>query len=383
MSRLTKILTYSKKIANSILFGKKISDIEIPKTFNEKDTEYIFSNLFNSSKVNERKKLKESIDKNAAWKHIEKSIFRSKRKKSYWKYAVAASIALLISISIIFLKKEQTSNSTLVKSNILIGSDKATLTLEDGTKIALTNTSGYNDNNIKSNGKEIIYKKREVKPKSEIKYNYLTIPRGGQFAVLLPDSTKVWLNSESQLKYPTQFIEGETRTVTLIYGEAYFDVSPASKNNGDQFKVISDSNEVTVLGTEFNIKAYNNEDIVYTTLVEGKVIVNGLNNSLQPNQQSLYNKKSKQIVVKPIDAEFETSWRKGLFRFKGKPLKEIVIVLSRWYNVDISFNNEKIKNIKFTGTLSRNQQLESILSSIKDTGFINDYKIEENNIEIK
>lgn len=225
---------------------------------------------------------------------------------------------------------------------------------------------------------------RMIKIQKKIVYNYLTIPRGGQFQLKLSDGTEVWLNSETQLKYPVTFIEGETRQVELVYGEAYFEVSPSTNHNGAKFKVRTLMQEVEVLGTEFNIKAYKEETNIYTTLVEGKVvIVNGFDNQyLIPNQQSNLNLKNNTITIRSVDAYSETSWKKGLFSFKSTPLKEIMKVLSRWYDVNVVFSNPEIENIKFNGVLSKNQTIKEILTTIKNTHFIKDYDITDKKITI-
>ena len=153
---------------------------------------------------------------------------------------------------------------------ITTGSDKAVLTLEDGSNIELEKGKAFKTNVVNSNGEKLVYNKTN---QTKITYNYLTIPRGGQYFVKLSDGTEVWLNSESQLKFPVAFIKGQTREVTLVYGEAYFAVSPSTNHNGATFKVMNQGQEVEVLGTEFNIKAYKDEINIYTTLVEGKVTV--------------------------------------------------------------------------------------------------------------
>ena len=150
--------------------------------------------------------------------------------------------------------------------------------------------------------------------------------------MILSDGTKVWLNSESQLKYPVAFNDGETRQVELVYGEAYFDVSPSTAHKGARFKVFNQSQEVEVLGTEFNIKAYKDETNIYTTLVEGKVAISaaGKNQILKPNQQSNLNLETGSIEITTVDVYNETTWIDGIFSFENKPLKEILKVLSRW-----------------------------------------------------
>lgn len=299
--------------------------------------------------------------------------------------AMAASLLLLISISLIVSKTNPLKIETpqVAHKEILIGSDKATLTLEDGSVIALEKGKSYTKGNASSNGEKLVYNSNGKS--AAIANNLLTIPRGGQFFVQLADSTKVWLNSESQLKYPVAFVDGETRQVELVYGEAYFEVSPSTKHKGSRFKVKTENQNVEVIGTEFNIKAYRDESAIYTTLVKGVVAVSNTSKKqiLTPNQQSKITEYNGNINVSEVDVYNEISWRKGLFVFKGMPLKDIARVLSRWYDVDIVFADPALGNVKFNGVLNKNQKLEDILTTIKNINFINAYEKKDNKIIIK
>ncbi|WP_426484313.1 FecR family protein [Flavobacterium sp. 2] len=305
--------------------------------------------------------------------------------RTSFKVAVAASVAMLISISLLFntAKNSKQNIPVVANKNILIGSDKATLTLEDGSVIELKKGESYNQGNATSNGEKLIYNSKNNA--ATIANNFLTIPRGGQFFVQLADSTKVWLNSESQLKYPVAFVDGEIRQVELVYGEAYFEVSPSTKHKGSKFKVKTAMQNVEVIGTEFNIKAYKDETAIYTTLVEGKVAVSNASNKeiLAPNEQSRISKSDDRIAISEVDVYNEISWRKGLFVFKGMPLKDIARVLSRWYDVDIEFADPALGNVRFNGVLNKNQKLEDILTTIKNINFINAYEKKDNKIIIK
>jgi len=307
-------------------------------------------------------------------------------KTTFKLMAMAASLLLLISISLFISKTNPLKIETpaVAHKEILIGSDKATLTLEDGSVIALEKGKSYTQGNASSNGEKLIYNSKDAKP-AAIANNYLTIPRGGQFFVQLADSTKVWLNSESQLKYPVAFVDGETRQVELVYGEAYFEVSPSTKHKGSRFKVKTQSQNVEVIGTEFNIKAYKDETTIYTTLVKGIVAVSNASKKqiLAPNEQSRITDYNGNIAVSNVDVYNEISWRKGLFVFKGMPLKDIARVLSRWYDADIVFADPALGNVKFNGVLNKNQKLEDILTTIKNINFINAYEKKDNKIIIK
>mgnify|MGYP003575352621 FL=1 len=306
-------------------------------------------------------------------------------KTSFKLIAMAASLLLLISISLIINKTNPLKIETpqVAHKEILIGSDKATLTLEDGSVIELEKGKSYSKGNASSNGEKLIYNSNGKS--AAIANNLLTIPRGGQFFVQLADSTKVWLNSESQLKYPVAFVDGQTRQVELVYGEAYFEVSPSTKHKGSRFKVKTQEQNVEVIGTEFNIKAYRDEPAIYTTLVQGVVAVSNAAKKqiLTPSQQSKITEYNGNINVSEVDVYNEISWRKGLIVFKGMPLKDIARVLSRWYDVDIVFADPALGNVKFNGVLNKNQKLEDILTTIKNINFINAYEKKDNKIIIK
>lgn len=318
----------------------------------------------------------------------EKSVVYKLKKHSVFKYAAAAVLVIALA-STYFLKDIWSSNPTespapqMVNTPIAPGIDKATLTLGDGTLVTLEKGTTYQTQNANSNGEEIIYNNTSSRT---LVYNYLTIPRGGQFQMTLSDGTKVWLNSETQLKYPVSFTDGESRQVELVYGEAYFEVSPSTKHKGAHFEVLNSNQTVEVLGTKFNIKAYKDETTVYTTLVEGKVavITATQNKLLAPNQQaSTHTANDGSIMIKDIKAANEIAWIHGDFIFEGKSLQDIMKVLSRWYDVDATFENEALANVKFNGQLSKHQNLEKLLELIKNTNTINDYEIQNKTLILK
>lgn len=323
----------------------------------------------------------------------EKKVYKLGRTLSVVKYAAAVLLFLGLGYfykSDFFVNKSARVGieeivSEINNDKIEVGSDKATLTLADGSDIVLENGKVIQTRNVESNGEKLIYKPRK-NPKTAISYNYLTIPRGGQFQLKLSDGTLVWLNSESRLKYPVAFNDGETRKVELVYGEAYFEVSPSTQHNGATFKVLSRSQEIEVLGTEFNVKAYKDESNIYTTLINGKVVITTATAKkiLAPNQQANMNLKNNHITINPVaDVKSEISWKKGLFSFKGKPLKEIAKVLERWYDVEIVFSRPALENINFNGVLSKNETIEEILKSILTTNSIKAYDIENKRITIQ
>ena len=326
------------------------------------------------------------IDAEKAWSKLSSQLRKSKKKPVYWKYAVAAAVILLLSVPFIlnYVIGKTSPEPVIVNDIIKPGVNKAILTLEDGSQVVLDKNSTYQSTYSISNGEEITYN-NNTSESSEMLYNILTIPRGGEFFVKLSDNTKVWLNSESQLKYPVNFIEGKERAVELVYGEAYFEVSPSTEHKGTKFKVLNNNQAVEVLGTKFNVKAYLNETEIFTTLAEGKVAINSnaINKFLSPGQQSVLNLETRKIDVKAVDVKTELSWVHGSFVFHYKSLKEITKVLSRWYDVDFKFDSKSIEKQEFNGELNKKQNLEEILMLIKATNKINHFEIKNKEVLIK
>ena len=335
---------------------------------------------FNSDKI--KLMLSEKIAK-------EKKVFRIKKIRQRILYGAAASLVIGLLATGFFLNSNrftspEVNTPIVVNTPIKVGTDKATLTLEDGTVVALQKGNNYQTKTTHSNGEQIVYDAGN-RNSTKTAYHYLTIPRGGQFYLVLSDGTKVWLNSETQLKYPVAFTDGVTRQIQLVYGEAYFEVSPSTKHKGAKFKVLNKSQEVEVLGTHFNIKAYRDETNVYTTLVEGKVVVSNskFNKILKPNEQASLNLQDNSITIAPIDVYNEISWIDGVFSFRKKPLGEIMKVLSRWYDIEVQFENQDTKNVRFNGVLGKEQKIEDILKRIKKFKAINDYEIVNKKIILK
>lgn len=366
---------------------------KLNNTLSEKE-DVIFSEWYNDSDLHKEffEKVKQSyqdenllVDVKKGWESIEKRIKPVvKKKTNYLKYAVAASILLLVSINILIKKSNTNAITPIVTKNIKAGTDKAILTLADGSQILLDSANTYHDQEITSNGKDVIYNKTRSKSK-KLEYNYLTIPRGGQYHVILSDSTEIWLNSESKLKYPVNFIKGNSREIELVYGEAYFDVSESTKHDGAKFLVKTGNQEIEVLGTEFNVKAYQDESTTSTTLVEGKVTLHIENKTypLLPKYKAVLNQDTNVVNIAETNIYSETSWKDGIFTFRNKSLKEIMKTLSRWYDINVVFENPQLENKKFKGTLVKDQDIEDILLTLKSSGSLKFYDIKQDTIILK
>ena len=388
MYSFDKLKSLSKRTALSLLKEEKPSDLETSDMFDKNEKEQMLFNITDEGKKAEFVQFTNKLNKEQAWKNI---IANKKKRKIIkirpWHITVAASVVVLLCVTYFLNDNDGLQNNTAISvdNNIEIGTDKAILTLEDGSEVALEKGIVYETPHVTSNGEEIVYlptgqagtTNQQPTTNNNIVYNTLTIPRGAQFQIKLSDGTQVWLNSESQLKYPIAFKDGDTRQVELVYGEAYFDVSPSTKHQGAKFKVYNQYQEVEVLGTEFNIKAYKGETNIYTTLVEGKVAVNysGENQILAPNQQFNLDLQNNTISMTTVNAHNETSWKEGVFNFKRKSLKDIMTVLSRWYDMDVVFEDKSLEDLRFMGAFNKSSAIEDILLIIKSTGFVKGYEI--------
>ncbi|MEG2792057.1 MAG: DUF4974 domain-containing protein, partial [Odoribacter sp.] len=212
-------------------------------------------------------------------------------------------------------------------------------------------------------------------------YQTLDIPKGGEYKLILSDGSVVWLNSDSRLRFPSSF-PGKKRTVYLE-GEAYFEVSPDSLH---PFIVSSKGMDVEVLGTKFNVKAYPEDVIIYTTLCQGSVkTINqqtGLSLLLEPNQQARFTKQNGKIEKQEVDSRLFTGWTGGRFVFENETLEEIMKQLERWYNIDVFYQNPSIKKYKFTGDVDRFDEISTILNMIEKTYNIT-FSINQKTIVIK
>jgi ferric-dicitrate binding protein FerR (iron transport regulator) len=314
----------------------------------------------------------------------------------------AASVAAVIAISLLLyialdykpLENIQTAEIPLIAP----GSKKATLTLADGRIIELSklkNDSLITENGllIKTEGSKISYigyTQINLKGTSQQKkigtikptYHILNIPRGGEYDLTLPDGTKVWINSETKLEYPAFFEKGKSREIRLT-GEAYFEVA---KDTAHPFIIkLIEKGEIKVLGTHFNVMAYEKDNRVLTTLVEGKVSYrfekSGKEIILNPGQQAIA-LNSGLISVKEVNIEEYIGWKDGLHVFKDRRLEDIMSNLERWYNVNVNYEDSSLKNLIFSGNLKRYENINKLLRVFEATRDVK-FKIKENEITIR
>lgn len=380
MTTLNKLYKLSRQIAVALVKEEDLKELKKTDLFEQTDKDYIFENINNPEKRRQRKLLSRQINKKRGWKNVQKTIGVPVDKTLIWKYAAAA---VIVFGTLFYFAQHDSVNkieNTIAsgKSAISPGTDKAILVLGNGKTIVLGNGNTYKGNGVTTNDKSVTYSDNDA----VIAYNSLIIPRAGQFSLLLADGTKVRLNSETQLKFPNRFIDGKPRSVELVYGEAYFEVSPSSAHKGSHFNVKTKGQNVEVLGTQFNIKAYKDEVNLVTTLKEGKVAIDYADKKeeLRPGQQSIVNSVTSSLMITPVNVDTELAWLNDQFVFDNLTLEDIVKVLSRWYDVDFIIKSETIKNEKFKGQFSKNQNLEVILQLIKTTNQIRTYEIKEKTI---
>jgi ferric-dicitrate binding protein FerR (iron transport regulator) len=371
---------------NSKLIAKKVTG-----RLTEQEKE-LFDHWINSSQQNQEfyKKLEdnhnfrarneqfENVNTKRAWEEFATKLKIRKRRSLitvFFKYAAAIIFPILIGLTTYYYTNRQVEqkNNTVQVADIKPGSRNAVLVLGDGKNIDLdkqevgrleeadgTIISKINDELNYLGGKS-------DKSKKNLQ-NTLVIPRGGEYSLVLSDSTRVFLNSMSKLVYPVRF-SGDNREVTLE-GEAYFEVH---KDQLHPFVVSVNGIQINVLGTKFNVNAYLDEQRIYTTLIEGKVRINSENQHgnewlLHPDQQAVFDKSNAEVIIRNVDAKQFMQWTTGTYTFTNQSLEEIMKSLSRWYDFSFSFSDESLKSLRFEGGLNKYESIEPILDIITRTG---------------
>lgn len=328
-----------------------------------------------------------------SWKHIHNSIHQ-KPSGTYklWQWlGVAASIIVVMGAGVWFYTSEPEgfakNNGVIVKNDVSPGKNAATLTLPNGKSIPLSRTKtgliievsklSYNDgSNITSqSGQEIIA-------------GTISTPIGGEYQVRLPDGTNVWLNSATSLSFSSMSTNSSVRNITL-QGEAYFEVAKLSHNDvlrkkqSIPFVVKTKGQEVHVLGTHFNINSYRDKGAIFTTLIEGSVKVVGERfkngNILKPGEQSVFTSDNKFKVV-PANIKEVLAWKSGYFRFKSERIDQVMIELSRWYNIEVEYEGE-ISDEKFNGNISKYKNISEVLTMLSYSSDVK-FKIEGRRVTV-
>ena len=372
MNRSRLVYLYQQYIANSSTV-EELEELQVLLRHPENEKEFI-DLLDGSWEDLKHIQLKDiSIDRAD---HIFADVVRPvdfQRKNNWLWIRVAAAILVILSATIVFyryidnarVKTQLVKHTQPVLNEIMPGSNKAVLTLGNGHKVVLDDAQS---GQIATEEGVIIKKIADGQlsyaasgKDVTIEQNNLSIPKGGQYHVTLPDGTQVYLNSTSSLSYPTQFI-GSSRNVTL-QGEAYFEVA---KNAKMPFIInVNNKQKIEVLGTHFNVKAYTDEQEINTTLLEGsvKISTDDKNVILKPGQMAVDNP-SKSLSVQIADLEEIMAWKNGLFIFNNENITTVMKKVARWYDVDVVFKGN-MENTNFVGNYSRSKSLANLLKNIE------------------
>ncbi|UOE47231.1 DUF4974 domain-containing protein [Mucilaginibacter sp. SMC90] len=296
------------------------------------------------------------------------------------RWFAAASILLISTIGFYFLHKQQIETkpadhlvANQVAKDFKPGGNKALLTLAGGKKVVLNNLQ---NGKISVQGSAMVSKTSEgnltyTGNETAASYgnlmNTLSTPRGGQYHLTLADGTQVWLNAASSITFPVRFDKGER--VVNVTGEVYFEV--AHKSNNQIFKVVAGKQEITVLGTRFNVRNYDDDKTASTTLLSGSVhiknTITGKTAMLTPGQEARIIKADDQLTVRQVNAENAICWKNGYFLFDNQGIESIMRIMSRWYDVDFSYQG-KLSKDRFGGTFSRSANLSETLKNLELLG---------------
>ncbi|HEY4196469.1 MAG TPA: FecR domain-containing protein [Mucilaginibacter sp.] len=352
-------------------------------TASEKELQALFG-MLSTDEINAA--MEEDMDREIAALNTPLQKKAPKRNSFWYKYSVAAVALIAVSVSLFYQHLENSGKKhspVKAMNDISPGRNVAYLILSSGKRLALNNVA--NGAVVKEAGVKItktaagqlvyvISDKDEQTANSNLANTYNTIetPKGGQYQIVLPDGSKVWLNAASSLKYPVFFTALKTRRVELT-GEGYFEVAKKK----DPFIVQTAQQEVEVLGTHFNINAYTDEPNVKTTLLEGSVHVTALLQTngvradreraegiLKPGQQSVLTGSA--MAIKDVETDEAVAWKNGQFMFTSEPITAIMRKISRWYNVDIEYKGN-VASKKFTGSVSRYSNVSEVLQTLELT----------------
>lgn len=327
------------------------------------------------------------VNAHQAWKDFEDKLPVSGRRKfMIRRWSKYASIVILILFSVwmsIWYFIPSLDNEQL--SMIVPGSAKAILQTSDGEGVEIfpeiEEIEDRMGNYILRNEHGVLrYDMTSRMDSIRSFYHTLTIPRGGEYTIVLADGTKIYLNSESTLKYPVVFSPSDTVRKVFVSGEAYFQVA---KNEQLPFEVHMSNGIIKVYGTKFNVHDYADEDMTIVTLSDGNIgyEIGKDEYKLMPGEQVVYNRSVNKIEKSKVDASMYTSWIDGVFEFNSMPLKRIMKQLARWYDVDYRFENKELEEHLFTGIAYKHAPLSELLKQIEKTTRIR-FSIQERTIII-
>ncbi len=320
-------------------------------------------------------------------KRLDKEDSKNKRKKQlgyFLKYAAVAVLFFSIGAIVVYLSSENKQLEEYLSDFEMPASvNGPTLMLSGGQSIPLNSSKSTLD--YRNQGEIVLNKDSIIPTKEPAIISQLVMPYGNSSKVVLNDNTVVWLNAGSRLIYPSEFSEKKREVV--LFGEAFFDVS---KDDKRPFLVKTTSVEIKVLGTEFNVSAYPEDNLIQTVLRTGSVAIrrigaekndNGI--ILKPNQMASFDKNTNQAEVSTVNTDFYTSWTDGLLSFENRDLNRIIKSLERYYNINIQFEKPMLGLVKISGKLDLKQDRNEVFEYLAKVSSSSFQKINERNYVIK
>ena len=336
------------------------------------ENERLFQEICKEENIKQNMQKRQTFHAEDGWEGVQRKIQRHRfrhRILNICKYAAIFIFPVAIATVAIYKSGNEPQPLSQVEEQIVPGGKKAVLILDNGEAIDLKSTSGVelkekDGTVIQVDSTVLNYQQAPARTSEKLAYNKVNVPRGGEYQLMLSDGSKVQLNSMSSIRFPVQFAQ-DCRLVELE-GEAYFEVS----KTGQSFIVQTKGMKIEVLGTTFNISAYANEEY-QTTLVSGSVKVqteNGSNRILKPSEQACITPGSNQINVRNVDTAFYTSWIHGKINFKDQRLDDIMKTLARWYDMDVVYENEATKELRFGCYVNRYNEITPLVKLLEQTG---------------
>ena len=336
------------------------------------ENERLFREICKEENIKQNMQKRQTFHTEDGWEGVQRKIQRHRfrhRILNICKYAAIFIFPVVIATVAIYKSGNEPQPLSQVEEQIVPGGKKAVLILDNGEAIDLKSTSGVelkekDGTVIQVDSTVLNYQQAPARTSEKLAYNKVNVPRGGEYQLMLSDGSKVQLNSMSSIRFPVQFAQ-DCRLVELE-GEAYFEVS----KTGQPFIVQTKGMKIEVLGTTFNISAYANEEY-QTTLVSGSVKVqteNGSNRILKPSEQACITPGSNQINVRNVDTAFYTSWIHGKINFKDQRLDDIMKTLARWYDMDVVYENEATKELRFGCYVNRYNEITPLVKLLEQTG---------------
>ena len=363
----------------SRLIAKKLMGVILPEdeeklnAWLEEDARNkdLYQHIFEVENFSARDTYAKRLDVEHTWDALKEQLVGQRKRRSLfssWQIGVAASVILLVGIGLYWgFNKKPKVKQVEMAAHVEMGGAKAILVTSRGDEIVLQDSSVQlitlgGGMVAKNDGVQVSYKENEGAGKEDVlEYNTIRVPRGGEYKLFLSDNTEVFLNSDSEIRFPVKF--GKGKRDVFLRGEAFFVVT---KDASRPFVVnANDKISVEVLGTQFNLQAYPDDAFVETTLNEGAVrVFNGKQGvRLRPDEQAVYDEGK--FTVRKVDASSYSAWKEGRFMLLNHSLENIMTRLARWYNIDIFWENPEVKENHFSGELARYEDFTEILRMLE------------------